>query len=56
MIRQPLGSIPVGAKTSDAKTPSIDSSARKEKGQKEYAPEDPDSGPSLSDSSPSNSD
>ena len=51
-MRQPhLDSIPVGEKTSDAKTPATDSSACKEKGLKYYIPEDPDSEPDPSDSS-----
>ena len=46
----PLDSTPAGAKMSDTKTPEMEYSARKEKAQKDYVSEDPDSDPSLSDS------
>ena len=52
----PLYSTPVGAKILDAKTPATDYSARKEKTQKEYVPEDPDADPNPSDSLSSESD
>ena len=53
----PLDSTPVGAKTPDPKTLTLptDSSKPKEKAQKEYVPEDPDSYPIYSDSSSSKS-
>ena len=56
IIWPPLDSNPVGEKTSDEKTPAIDSSARKEKPRKKYAPEDHNSDPNSSDSPSSNSD
>ena len=49
----PLGSTPVGAKTTDPETLILPAelSKRKEKSLKEYAPEDSESDPDLSDSS-----
>ena len=47
---------PVGTKTSDEKKLAINYSLRKEESQKDYASQDPDSDPSLSDSSLRNSD
>ena len=44
-----MGLTPIGAKISDAKTPTIDSSERIGKTLKEYVPEDPESDPNLSD-------
>ena len=54
--RPPLDSIPIGAKTPDAKTPATDSSACKEKIRKEYLQEDPNLETDSSDSSSSNND
>ena len=54
----PLDSTPVGSKTPDPKTLTLpmESPKLKEKLQKEYTPEDPESYPILSDSSFSESD
>ena len=51
-----MDSIPVGAKMSDTKALATESSARKEKGKKDYVPEDPDSDPTSSESLSSDSD